>query len=260
MDGGPMLETMTGSVVSNAETVLRTDNLDVGYGKLKAARALELHVAAGEVVALIGANGVGKTTTLLTLAGVIPALGGRVLWQGLPTTDPLHVMARKGLAFIPEEKSVVPSLSVKDNLRLGGASPAAAVELFPELGRLLGRKAGLLSGGEQQILALARALVRLPRAVIVDELSLGLAPIVADRLVQALRQAAADRVAVLVVEQNLRRALALADRFYLMRGGRIELCADADDFRDRVDELERMLVGTTGSPGPEDRLDSREGA
>ncbi|WP_329410454.1 ATP-binding cassette domain-containing protein [Nocardia vinacea] len=251
---------MTSSAIKNAEVVVRATQLDVGYGKLKAARGLDLYVSAGEVVALLGANGVGKTTTLLTLTGEIPALGGQVFWEGSATTDPLHILARNGMAFIPDEKSVVASMTTRDNLRLGGASPAAAVELFPELGPLLRRRAGLLSGGEQQILALARALVRSPRAVIVDELSLGLAPIVADRLVRALRSAAADGVAVLVVEQNLRRALALADRFYLMREGRIQLAGVSAEYRDRTDELEQMLVGATGSPSPQGRPDSRKGA
>jgi branched-chain amino acid transport system ATP-binding protein len=236
------------SVPESDKIVLQAENLDAGYGKLIAARSLDLRVAAGEIVALIGPNGAGKTTTLLTLAGDLPALGGTVRWHGKPTTDALHVRARRGLSFIPEERSVVMSLSVRDNLRLGGVSVTEAVAIFPPLGQLLGRRAGLLSGGEQQMLALARALGRSPDAVVVDELSLGLAPIIADRLLDKLRDAAARGVAVLVVEQNLDRALRLADRFYLMRAGRIQLSAPAADYRNRIDELEEMLVSPAGAP------------
>lgn len=238
-----MIEKREPDVRGDDPIVLRAEELDVGYGKLRAARSLDLHVAAGEVVSLIGANGVGKTTTLLTLAGELPALGGRVRWEGRPITEPLHVRARRGLAFIPEERSVVATMSVRDNLRLGGVSTSDAIAIFPELGPLIGRRAGLLSGGEQQMLTLARALARSPKAVIVDELSLGLAPLVAERLVQALRDVAAGGVAVLVVEQNLGRTLALSDRFYLMRGGRIKLSARSADYRERTDELEQLLVG-----------------
>jgi branched-chain amino acid transport system ATP-binding protein len=247
------------NVSGSDEIVLQAEDLDVGYGKLIAARSLNLQVKAGEVVALIGPNGVGKTTTLLTLAGDLPALGGKVLWHGQPTTDALHLRARRGLAFIPEERSVVMSLSVRDNLRLGGVSAVDSVAIFPPLGPLLGRRAGLLSGGEQQMLALARALARSPDAVVVDELSLGLAPIVADRLVDKLREAAAKGVAVLVVEQNLARALRLADRFYLMRAGQIELSATAADYRAHIDELEEMLVSSAGKPslaGPGPRAET----
>lgn len=243
-----MIEEREAAVRGDDTIVLQAEDLDVGYGKLRAARSLDLHVAAGEVVSLIGANGVGKTTTLLTLAGELPALGGRVRWEGRPTTEPLHVRARRGLAFIPEEKSVVATMSVKDNLRLGGVSASDAIAIFPELGPLVGRRAGLLSGGEQQMLTLARALARSPKAVIVDELSLGLAPLVAERLVQALRDVAAKGVAVLVVEQNLWRTLALSDRFYLMREGRIKLSAKSADYRERTDELEQMLVGAATNP------------
>jgi branched-chain amino acid transport system ATP-binding protein len=234
------------------EIVVQAEDLDVGYGQLVAARSLDLQVAAGEVVALIGANGVGKTSTLLTLVGELPALGGQVRWRGKRTTDGLHVRARRGLAFIPEDRSVVMGLSVRDNLRLGGVSADSAVAIFPELGRLLGRRAGLLSGGEQQMLTLARALSRSPKAVIVDELSLGLAPIIADRLMLALRDAASNGVAVLVVEQNLARALMLADRFYLMRDGRIKLRAKSADYRERLDELEEMLVGPAAAAAAAD--------
>jgi branched-chain amino acid transport system ATP-binding protein len=222
--------------------VIECRNLDVGYGALTAGRSLNIEVKAGEVVALIGPNGVGKTSTLLTLVGELSPIRGEVLWLGEPTTESLHLRARRGLAFLPDQKSLVMALSVRNNLRLASAEEETVLSLFPEIAPLLDRRAGLLSGGEQQMVTLARALARSPKAVIIDELSLGLAPLVADRLVVALRNAAAAGVAVLVVEQNLTRALNLADRFYLLRQGRIALSDSAASFRGRVAELAEMLV------------------
>jgi branched-chain amino acid transport system ATP-binding protein len=222
--------------------VIECLDLDVGYGALTAGRSLNLKVHAGEVVALIGPNGAGKTTTLLTMVGELAPLAGEVHWLGEPIHESLHRRARRGIAFLPEEKSLVMGLSVRNNLRLASASEETVLSLFPELGPLMDRRAGLLSGGEQQMLSLGRALARSPKAVIVDELSLGLAPLVADRLVVALRAAAASGVCVLVVEQNLTRALKLADRFYLLRQGRIVLSDTADSYRGRVEELAGMLV------------------
>jgi branched-chain amino acid transport system ATP-binding protein len=227
---------------SSSEFVLSCDALKVGYGDLAVGWGISLGVARGEVVALIGANGAGKTTTLLTLAGVLAPLEGKVLWEGLPSTVPLHLRARRGLAFIPQDRSVITTLSVRDNLRVGSAPEEIAVGLFPELERLMKRRAGLLSGGEQQILVLARALARQPKVVVVDELSLGLAPLVVERLVEALRTAAKGDTSVLVVEQNLVRALDLSDRFYLMRNGMIELGAASDTYRDRIEELAQRFM------------------
>jgi branched-chain amino acid transport system ATP-binding protein len=224
------------------EPVIECRELDVGYGALTAARSLSLMVGRGEVVALVGPNGAGKTTLLLTLVGELPALRGEVLWLGEPTTAALHVRARRGLAFIPEQKSLVMGLSVRNNLRLASAPEETVISLFPELAPLLNRRAGLLSGGEQQMVTLGRALARSPKAVIVDELSQGLAPLVAERLVAALRDAASNGVAVLVVEQNLTRALTLSDRFYLLRQGRIVLSDAADSYRSRITELAELLV------------------
>ena len=133
-----------------------------GYGSMAVVRDLDLHVDAGEVVALLGANGAGKTTTLLTLAGELPPLAGEVRLHGRPTTAPMHARCRDGLSFLTEERSVIMGLTVRENLRLADVAPAAAVELFPGLAPLMGRSAGLLSGGEQQMLSLARALGREP--------------------------------------------------------------------------------------------------
>jgi branched-chain amino acid transport system ATP-binding protein len=200
--------------------VLEVSGLSAGYGDLAAVRDVSLELRQGEVVALFGPNGAGKTSTLLATVGVLSPFGGEILWRGKPTRAPLHKLARSGLAFVPEERSIIRGLSVRDNLRLGSGPVDAALEIFPELSPLLRRQAGLLSGGEQQMLTLGRALAGQPAALLVDELSLGLAPLVVERLMRALRQAADERgVAVLLVEQQARRALALADRWYLLNRG-----------------------------------------
>jgi branched-chain amino acid transport system ATP-binding protein len=200
--------------------LLEAKGLFAGYGDLAAVRDLDLTVHAGEIVALLGPNGAGKTTTLMTLAGALPALKGSVRCNGRVVTSPLHRRVRAGMGFIPEERSVIGKLTVKDNLRLGRGSVEDAVRLFPQLEPLLGRLGGLLSGGEQQMLTLARCLASRPSIILVDELSLGLAPIVVKSLLATLRTAAIDAgTAVLMVEQQVQRALAVADRWYLLRHG-----------------------------------------
>jgi branched-chain amino acid transport system ATP-binding protein len=207
-------------------------NLSAGYGSMAVVHDVDLAVAAGQVTALVGPNGAGKSTTLLTLAGVLRPLAGEVVVEGRSTTAPLHERADAGLAFVPEQRSVIMELTAAENLRLGRIDPGAALELFPELEPLLPRKAGLLSGGEQQMLSLARALARRPKVLIADELSLGLAPLIVQRLLRAVREAAQQRgVGVLLVEQHVHLALEVADQVHVMRRGRLAYSGSPDQLQ-----------------------------
>src|SRR5205085_3122741 len=176
--------------------VIAARGLRAGYGATVVVRDLDLEVRAGEVTALLGPNGAGKTTTLMTLSGDLPALGGEVRFGGVATTSRLHHRARQGLALVTEQRAVFTRLTVEENLRIGRCDRRIALELFPELEPHLKRRVGLLSGGQQQMLALARALSRSPKLLLADELSLGLAPLVVERLLTAVRDAANDGVAV----------------------------------------------------------------
>ncbi|WP_322752743.1 ABC transporter ATP-binding protein [Frankia sp. Cas3] len=220
--------------------------LAAGYGSLAVVRDLDLHVEPGEVVALLGPNGAGKTTTLLTLCGELPLLGGEVRVGGQVTKAPLYRRARAGLGLVTEERSVFMSLNVDENLRVSGSDPALALELFPELEAFRKTRVGLLSGGQQQMLALARALGRRPSLLLADELSLGLAPLVVTRLLRAVRDAADGGVGVLLVEQHIAKALEFADRAYVMSRGRIVLSGTAQDLRGRLDDITQSYL--SGAP------------
>jgi branched-chain amino acid transport system ATP-binding protein len=231
-------------------SLLEARGLVAGYGRETiVVRDLDLSVGAGEVVALLGPNGAGKSTTLMTLAGELSPWGGQVLLYGTPTTAPLYQRARAGLGLVTERRAVFAHLSVADNLRVSYCDQSRALELFPELRTHLHRPAGLLSGGQQQMLALARALTRgRPRLLLIDELSLGLAPLVVDRLLQVVRAQASSGVGVLLVEQHIHKALTVADRIYVMRRGRIELTGPAASFADDVSAIQRSyLAGSADS-------------
>ena len=233
---------------AGVSAALEISGLTVGYGSATVVRAADLTVEAGEVVALLGANGAGKTTMLLSAAGVLRPSSGDVRLFGRSVVGRrTHQVASAGLALVPDDRGVFHSLTVRENLRLGGRRDLEpAFEMFPTLRRLQRRRAALLSGGEQQMLALAKALQGRPRVLLVDELSLGLAPVIVQQLLPTLRHLAREQgVAVLLVEQHTHVALEVADRAYVMRRGRIVLEGEAHALRARHDLLETSYLTNT---------------
>jgi branched-chain amino acid transport system ATP-binding protein len=234
--------------MSDSAPLLECRGLAAGYLGMPVVRDLDLQVGAGEVVALIGPNGAGKTTTLLTLAGELPAIAGEIRFRDAGRKAPLFKRVRLGMGFVTEERSVFMRLSTADNLKVAGVDPASAIELFPELEPLMGRTAGLLSGGEQQMLTLARAVARKPALLLADELSLGLAPMIVKRLLETVRRAANEQeMGVLLVEQHVRQALRIADRVYVMQRGRIAISGTVDEVRGRLDEIEATYLSEGAS-------------
>jgi ABC-type branched-subunit amino acid transport system ATPase component len=222
--------------------LLSTEGLVAGYGDVTVVRDLDLEVGESEIVTLLGPNGAGKTTTILTLAGELRPLGGTVRCLGLDGGAPLHHRARAGLALVTDERAVFMRMTVRQNVRVFRTSTQAVIELFPELEPHLDRPVALLSGGQQQMLALGLALAKEPAVILVDELSMGLAPIIVDRLFAALRTAADQGAGVLLVEQHVHKAMTIADRVYVMDRGRVSITGTADELRHRVDEIQSSYL------------------
>ena len=240
-------------VEQQRDVLLAAHGLAVGYYDHPVVRDVDLEIRAGEVTALLGANRAGKTTTLLGFAGVIQPLAGEVYWLGqlVQKRMPLHVRAAQGLGFLTDGRSVFQELTVRENLRLDkGCDIKQALRLFPELEALLDRRAGLLSGGEQQMLGLGRALARHPKVLLVDEMSLGIAPLVVKRLMDVVRQAADEHgIGVLIVEQHVHEALRIADRVCVIAGGRMTLTGTVEEVHNRVEEAFLAdVLGTTTIP------------
>jgi branched-chain amino acid transport system ATP-binding protein len=222
-----------------SSTLLDVAGLSLGYGPIRAVDAVSLSVGQNEIVAIIGGNGAGKTTLLKGIAGLLPAIEGRITFAGHDITrTPAHQRVRKGIALSPEGRQVFPDQSVRDNLVLGAfsrnlAAPELAREidekfgLFPRLAERRDQPAVTLSGGEQQMLAIARALMSQPRLLLLDEPSLGLAPLIVRDVFQIIRSLKARGIAILIVEQMASLALKVADRAYVLETGRFALSGDA---------------------------------
>ncbi|NRQ31148.1 ATP-binding cassette domain-containing protein [Nonomuraea sp. NN258] len=223
------------------DLVLR--DVSVARGGQPVVRNVTLTAAAGRVTVLLGPNGAGKTTLLEAVSGVVPAAGGEIGLGGQVLTGrPRTRRARLGLAHVEQGRAVFATLTTRENLALAG-SPERAIELFPELERRLDVRAGLLSGGEQQMLVLARAIVRGPRALLLDEMSLGLAPGVVRRLLPVIRRLADDGCAVLLVEQFAHAALALADAAYVLAHGSLTYGGEPGPLRESDAALKRAYLG-----------------
>jgi branched-chain amino acid transport system ATP-binding protein len=221
-------------------TLLRVDGIEVGYGDLTAVRDVSLEVREGEAVALIGANGAGKTTTLRAVSGLLPLRRGRIEFEGrrLDGLGPAEIVAR-GIAHVPEGRQLFPTMTVRENLELGARTRAArgsraetlarVFELFPRLRERGAQLAGTLSGGEQQMCAIGRGLMARPRLLMLDEPSLGLAPVLVKAIFEDLGRINGQGLAVLLVEQNVLRSLHLAHRGYVLENGRMTLSGPRDD-------------------------------
>lgn len=220
--------------MSESDNLLDIRNLDVAYGGIRAVRGISLTVGRGELVSLIGANGAGKSTTLRAICGLVPVAGGDIHYDGQSIVGrPVHEQVLQGLVMVPEGRGIFGQLTIEENLNMGGYSRKDAAEvrqsiehvfeLFPRLAERRRQSAGTLSGGEQQMLAMGRAMVSKPRLLLLDEPSMGLAPLMVEKVFEVVRAVAAEGVTILLIEQNARLALELSQRGYVMESGQITL-------------------------------------
>ncbi len=241
---------------SQGERLLQAAGLEVAYGAVQVVWGVDLEVERGQVVTVIGPNGAGKTTTLRALAGLLPALRGTISFAGQDVTaEPAHVRVRRHLCLVPEGRQLWPRMTVEENL-LMGAYPkpmrprasqqlARVYELFPRLRERRRQPAGTLSGGEQQMCAIGRGLMAEPLLLLLDEPSLGLAPLLVEQVFQLIRRIAAEGVTILLAAQNARQALEVANRAYVMEAGRIAMAGPSEELR-ASDHVRRAYLGVGG--------------
>ena len=220
------------------ETMLVANGLKVSYGGIKAVKGIDLEIRRGELVTLIGANGAGKTTTLKAITGLLPWAGGEITYLGQSLAGkPTYQLLRDGLAMVPEGRGVFARMSIVENLRMGAYVRSDEVDIkgdidrmfaiFPRLKERAHQLAGTMSGGEQQMLAMARALMSRPRLLLLDEPSMGLSPLMVEKVFEVVRDISKQGMTILLVEQNARLALQAADRAYVMESGLVTMSGDA---------------------------------
>jgi branched-chain amino acid transport system ATP-binding protein len=234
-------------------SLLKVDQLSVSYGAIQALRGISLRVEPREVVTLIGANGAGKTTTLRTISGLLRPTSGTILFDGSPILGrPPHDIVQRGIVQVPEGRGIFANLTVEENLQLGAfvrkdrrqirQDRKRALELFPRIGERLSQQAGTLSGGEQQMLAIARALLARPKLLVLDEPSLGLAPQFVQTIFKVIRDINREGTTILLVEQNARMALQVANRAYVLEVGEVQMEGSAVELA-ASDEVRKSYLG-----------------
>lgn len=237
--------------MTTSATMLRVNGLEAAYGESQVLFGIDLEIGAGEVVTLLGRNGMGKTTTIAAIMGILPSRAGTIMFEGRPIAGlPSFRVARAGLGLVPEGRQIFPNLSVQENLvatasnRRGTATPwtlARVLDLFPSLGARLDSLGGLLSGGEQQMLAIGRALMTNPRLLILDEATEGLAPLIRHEIWRCLEQLKSSGQAILVIDKNVDALTRIADRHYILEKGRIVWTGRSPDLAAQPDLRQRHL-------------------
>ena len=233
--------------------MLTLENVDAGYGGFQALFGVSMTVKAGEAVAVIGANGAGKTTLLRVISGLLPARNGRMEMEGIDLrATPPHKVLETGIAHVPESRRLFPRLTVEENLKMGGFVPAArsqfaerleyVYQLFPRLKERRAQLAGTMSGGEQQMCAIGRALMSRPKLILLDEPSMGLAPVIVAQVFDLVRRIRSEGYTVLIVEQNISQVLKIADRAYLLEVGRIEKTGSSAELM-ASDDIRKAYMG-----------------
>lgn len=232
--------------------MIRISDLHVSYGQVKALRGVSLDVNRGEIITLIGSNGAGKSTTLMSISGILKPVSGEIIYDGINITGlPAHRIVQMGISHVPEGRRIFPGLSVHENLLMGGYTADAmqlknrierVYELFPVFKDRRSQDGGTLSGGEQQMLAIGRALMSRPRLLLLDEPSLGLAPVMAQKIFRVIKDINSEGVTVLLVEQNAMAALALCSRGYVLESGSIKLHGQSRELISN-DEVKKAYLG-----------------